>query len=237
MKKPLINLTLPVHNEAGVLRENVGRVREFLNTLSDWEFELVIAENGSTDQTWAITRELQKELGVRALHLTQPGRGGTLKLAWLESKADILSYMDIDLSTDLGAFPALITPLILGEYDLAIGSRLLGNSVVRRSWKREVISRVYNHLVRRILHARFTDAQCGFKAMSRYAASRLLPQVQDNHWFMDTELLIQAQRQEMRILEIPVKWHENPDSRVKLIPTIIEDIKGILRLRKEDNSR
>ncbi|MCC6756174.1 MAG: glycosyltransferase, partial [Solirubrobacterales bacterium] len=158
------------------------------------------------------------------------GRGRALRQVWLDSEADILSYMDVDLSTDLDAFPPLIEALASGDYDLAIGTRLHPESMVRRCWKREMISRGYNRLLRLALHVRFSDAQCGFKALTRRAARQLLPLVEDNEWFFDTELLVMAERYGYRIYEQPVKWTEDPDSRVRLLPTIWGDLKGILRL-------
>lgn len=228
-----MNVTLPVYNEAGVLEASVRKLMTFLRTIQEWEFEVVIADNGSLDQTWLIAQKLARELGIQAVHLNQPGRGGTLKQVWLQSRADVLSYMDIDLSTDLSAFPALIGPIIRGDCDLSAGSRLLKESQTQRGWKREIISQCYNRLVKGLLHTRFSDAQCGFKALSRNAANQLLPEVKDNQWFMDTELLVKAERHGFRILDMPVCWVEDLDSRVKIVSTAFGDIRGLMRLRRE----
>jgi glycosyltransferase involved in cell wall biosynthesis len=233
MTKPRVNVTLPVYNEVGSLETNVKKLLEYLRPLSAWEFEIVIADNGSEDGTWLMAQRLEKEHGIHAVHLNLPGRGGTLKHVWMESQAEVLSYMDIDLSTDLSAFPGLITPILEDESDLVVGSRLLKASKTQRGWKRELLSRSYNKLLKQQLNVCFTDAQCGFKAISRRAAKSLIPQVKDNQWFMDTELLVKAEKQHYRIKELPVTWKEDTDSRVKIISTVWQDIRGIRRLCHE----
>ena len=124
--------------------------------------------------------------------------------------------MDVDLSTDLAALLPLVAPLLSGHSDLAIGSRLARGARVVRGAKREFISRCYNLILRASLAARFTDAQCGFKAIRADVAARLLPLVQDTGWFFDTELLVLAQRAGLRIHEVPVDWVDDPDSRVDI---------------------
>src|SRR4029453_17833407 len=154
--------------------------------------------------------------GVEVLVLPEAGRGRALRTAWLRSDAPVLVYMDVDLSTDLAALLPLVAPLISGHSDLAIGSRLSHGSRVVRGLKREVISRSYNVLLRATLGVRFSDAQCGFKAIRKDVADRLLPLVRDGGWFFDTEVLVLAQRSGMRIHEVPVDWIDDPDSRVDL---------------------
>jgi len=169
---------------------------------------------------------------VGAVHLDKKGRGRALKKVWSESHADILSYMDVDLSTDLAALPPLIEALISGGFQVAAASRLLKPSLTTRGFKREVISRMYNRLIKFSFHTSFSDAQCGFKAITREAASVLLPSLEDNEWFMDTELLIHAERVGYRIFDLPVQWVEDSDSRVKIWSTVIGDLRGIARLKK-----
>ncbi len=231
MTTPLINVTVPVFNEEKALEGSIGKLVTFLDSQS-FRYELVVADNGSTDRTLNVANELATRYRkVRVLHLDEKGRGRAVKGVWSESKADILSYMDVDLSTDLAAFPLLIEPLITKKYDLAIGSRLLNPTLTKRGFKREFISRCYNRLVKLLFHTRFSDAQCGFKAITREAAARLLPLVEDNIWFMDTELLVIAEKLGYRIFDLPVRWVDDPDSRVKIVRTALEDIKGLIRLR------
>jgi hypothetical protein len=167
------------------------------------------------------------------LHLEEKGRGRALKAAWLASEADVVAYMDVDLSTNLWSFLPLVAPLATGHSDLAIGSRLLRGAMVTRQWKREAISRCYNLLIKLLFRKRFSDAQCGFKAVKRSVAQKLLPQVEDGEWFFDTELLLLAEEQGHRISELPVDWIEDLDSRVDVASTALQDVKGLLRMRAE----
>jgi glycosyltransferase involved in cell wall biosynthesis len=238
MNPPLLNLTLPVFNEERVLADSVGRVLGFLAEHRIQLHELVIANNGSTDGTAAIADALsRKHSVVRVIHLAQAGRGRALKQIWLASDADILSYMDVDLSTDLAAFPVLIGLLTDGGCDLAVGSRRLPKSQVRRSLRRELPSRLYHFLLRRLFHSRFTDAQCGFKAIRKEAAERLLPLVEDAGWFMDAELLILAERMGLRTGEMPVRWEEDTDSRVRVGRDSWATLRAAWRLRRRLNRR
>ena len=227
-----LNLTLPVHNESHVIEDSVEIVMRYLNTL-DIAYEIHIVDNGSTDKTGLLANKLARDhINVNATVTSDPGRGGALKTSWLSSDADIQSYMDIDLSTDLMCFSELLAPILKGSADLSIGSRLLPESRVERSWRREYISRSYAFLSRAIANIPISDCQCGFKAITREAARHLIPLVLDNGWFFDTELLILAHRQGYRIYQHPVHWQEDSDSRVHIISTAIHDIKGLLRMRK-----
>lgn len=229
----IINVTVPVLNEEAQLAESIGRLRAFLRDQTRFAWELVIADNGSTDQTAGIAEDLSRRWPeVRAVHLALRGRGRALKRVWMESQADILSYMDVDLSTDLSAFLGLVEPLASGAYDVATGSRLLPESRTTRCWKRALISRAYNRLIRACFRTRFSDAQCGFKAITRKAAAELLPLVEDEGWFFDTELLVWAERGGYRLLDLPVRWTDDTDSRVKILRTIWQDVRGIVRLRR-----
>lgn len=230
--KPSIDIVIPVLNEERALPGTVATLREFLRDAIPNPCRIVIADNGSDDSTPQVGRGLAEEHpDVAYLRLEQRGRGRALRRAWLESQADLVSYMDVDLSTDLSAFQPLVQALEDG-YDLAIGSRLAKESTVRlRSLKREVISRSYNLLIEAMFFTRFSDAQCGFKAMTSAAARALLPHVQDQGWFFDTELLILAEKRGFRIMDVPVTWTDDPDTRVKVVRTALDDLKGLLRLR------
>jgi glycosyltransferase involved in cell wall biosynthesis len=193
---------------------------------------ITIADNASVDGTLTVANGLASELrGVRVLHLDQKGRGRALKAAWLASEAAVVAYMDVDLSTDLKALLPLVAPLVSGHSDLATGSRLARGARTKRGPKREFISRAYMLVLRLSLGVGFTDAQCGFKAVRADVAKRVLPLVEDNTWFFDTELLVLAQRGGLRVHEVPVDWTDDPDSRVKIVKTALDDLRGVWRLR------
>jgi putative flippase GtrA len=228
---PQVDIVVPVRDEERDLGPSVRRLDAYLRTQFPFTARITIADNGSTDSTWAIASALAGELdSVRAVRLEQPGRGRALRSIWSASDADVLAYMDVDLSTDLNALLPLVAPLLSGHSDVAIGTRLARGARVVRGPKREFISRGYNLLLRATLGARFSDAQCGFKAISRSRARELLPLTSDTGWFFDTELLILAQQAGLRIHEVPVDWIDDADSRVKVVPTILADLRGIARL-------
>ena len=230
-RMPVVDIAIPVYNEERDLEPNVRRLRAYLDARFPFAARITIVDNASTDRTWDIARALALEVpGVRAQRLREKGRGRAVRHAWLGSDAAVVAYMDIDLSTDLDALLPLIAPLVSGHSDVAIGSRLAPGARVARGFKREVISRGYNLLLHVVLGTRVRDAQCGFKAVRADAARRLLPDVVDEAWFFDTELLVRAQRAGMRIHEVPVDWTDDPDSRVDVIPTAIEDLRGVWRL-------
>ena len=230
---PQVDIVIPVYNEAGGLERSVIRLYAYLKAQFPFTFRITIADNASTDSTWPIALHLQDTIPeVVAVHLDLKGRGRALNTVWLASDAEVLAYMDVDLSTDLNALLPLVAPLVSGHSDVAIGSRLDKASRVRRGAKREVISRCYNLLLRTTLSATFSDAQCGFKAIRADRAQKLLPYVQDTGWFFDTELLVIAERTGMRIHEVPVDWIDDPDSRVDIVATAVADIKGIARLSR-----
>jgi glycosyltransferase involved in cell wall biosynthesis len=228
-----VDIVIPVLNEAHVLRKSVETVWQFLRSSRlPYDCDIVIVDNGSTDGTQKVAEQLSRELSqVRFIHLVQRGRGRALRSAWLQSKADIVCYMDVDLSTGLDHLSELLNAIAVDGYDVATGSRLMRESRTTRSFKREFISRCYNVMVKAVLLTRFSDAQCGFKAVSRKAVEAIVPKVEDQSWFFDTELLVLAEKQGYRIKDVPVVWVEDDDSRVKIVKTGWEDIKGILRLR------
>ncbi|MBC7276295.1 MAG: glycosyltransferase [Nocardioides sp.] len=225
-----VDLVIPVYNEEQGLEGAVRRLDDYLRQLP-YSTTITIADNASTDATWQIARRLETELGrVRAVHLDEKGRGRALKAAWRSSQAEVVGYMDVDLSTDLRALPPLLAPLLSGHSDLSIGTRLARGSRIVRGPKRDFLSKGYNLLLRGVLSAEFTDAQCGFKAIRRDVAEKLLPLIDDDSWFFDTELLVIASEAGLRIHEVPVDWVDDTDSRVDIVTTIKEDLDGIRRL-------
>jgi glycosyltransferase involved in cell wall biosynthesis len=233
-----VEVVVPVYNEEKALPQSIPALCAYLKTYFPYRWSVVIADNASTDATSAVAEGLASAYpGVSVLHLGEKGRGRALKAAWLASKADIVAYMDVDLSTNLWSFLPLVAPLATRHSDVAIGSRLLRGATVTRQWKREVISRCYNLLVKGMFGNGFSDAQCGFKAIKRSVAQELLPQVEDNEWFFDTELLLLAEERGYRISEVPVDWVEDLDSRVDVTSTAIKDVKGLLRMRSQHARR
>ncbi len=229
-----LDVVIPVLNEEVGLPTSVVKLHKFLTEYLDYmDWRLLIADNGSTDSTLQVCQELSSKFEqVDFIRLEHKGRGRALSKAWLESAADIVSYMDVDLSTEVKCFPDLIDSITSGEFDLAIGSRLIkGSEVIGRSAKRGFFSRAYSMVFRTMFLTSFKDAQCGFKALSRKAVNELVPLVKDTGWFFDTELLLLAEHNGFRIKELPVTWTDDPDSRVDIIKTSYLDLKGLLRLR------
>ncbi len=229
-----VDIVVPVYNEEQALPRTIPTLRAFLSEPAfPYSWRIVIADNASVDGTPDVGRKLADEHGddVEYVRIERKGRGRALKQTWLASPMDIVSYKDVDLSTGLEAFPPLIGAIAEGEYDLAIGSRLAPGSQVQRSLQREVLSRGYNLIIKATFFSRFSDAQCGFKAVSRRAAQRILPLIEDTNWFFDTELLILAEKLGYRVKDVPVSWAEDQDTRVHIGSTVTEDLRGLWRLR------
>jgi glycosyltransferase involved in cell wall biosynthesis len=229
-----VDVVVPVYNEERALPPSIRVLRDFLSGPNfPFEWRIVIADNASIDNTPAVGRELADANSgkVEYVRIERKGRGFALKQTWLASPLDIVSYMDVDLSTGLEAFPALVGAIANDGYHLAVGSRLANDSEITRSLKRRVLTRGYNTLIKTMFSTRFSDAQCGFKAVSREAAQSIVPLIEDNNWFFDTELLILAEKMGYRVKDVPVKWVEDLDSRVKIAATVTEDVRGLLRLR------
>jgi glycosyltransferase involved in cell wall biosynthesis len=229
----VVEVVVPVHNEEQVLEASIRRLHGYLRASFPFPFRITVADNASTDATWPLALRLAAQLPeVRAVHLAEAGRGRALRQVWGASDADVVAYMDVDLSTGLEALLPLVAPLVSGHSDLAIGTRLANGSAVVRGPRRELVSRCYNLLLRTTLRARFSDAQCGFKAGRTEVVQALLPEVEDQAWFFDTELLLAAQRDGLRIHEVPVDWVEDPDSRVDLVRTALDDLRGMARVAR-----
>ena len=228
---PVVEIAVPVHNEEHVLETSIDRLHGYLSTRFPFSWRITIVDNASTDGTWLVARRLARELpNVTARHLREKGRGLALRSAWAASDAAVVAYMDVDLSTDLDALLPVVAPLVSGHSDLAIGSRLAPGSSVARGPKREFISRSYNLILRTVLATRVRDAQCGFKAVRADVARRLLPAIEDDGWFFDTELLVLAEHNGLRIHEVPVDWIDDTDSRVHVTRTALDDLRGTARL-------
>nr|WP_221927262.1 glycosyltransferase [Corynebacterium parakroppenstedtii] len=232
-RQATVEIVIPVYNEATSLPTSIPHLVESLSNLVPFTTTVTIADNASIDNTWIVAGELERQLpSVRRVHLDQKGRGRMLKKVWLESQCDVVAYMDVDLSTDLHALLPLLAPLVSDHSDIAIGSRLARSANVVRGSKREFISRTYNHMLRLMMSAHFSDAQCGFKAMRTDVARAILPHVEDPNWFFDTEVLLLAEKAGYRIHEVPVDWTDDPDSRVNVVETALQDLRGMWRVRR-----
>jgi len=228
---PDVEIVIPVYNEAPHLTARVTELRRFLDQSFPFRALVTVVDNASTDETFALASQLAATTpGVAVMHLPRKGRGYALRSAWSKSTAPVVAYMDVDLSTSLSALLPLVAPLLSGQSDVAIGTRLARGAHVVRGPKRELISRAYNLLLRLSLRGRFSDAQCGFKALRRESALQLLPLVKDDEWFFDTELLVTAERLGLRISEVPVDWVDDPDSRVQIVRTALNDLRGVWRI-------
>jgi glycosyltransferase involved in cell wall biosynthesis len=228
-----VEVVVPVYNEEATLATNIELLLTYLREEFPFPYGVVIADNASTDTTLEVAQQLAADHSeVTSLHVPRKGRGLALRTAWLSSRADVVSYMDVDLSTNLTSLLPLVAPLLSGHSELAIGTRLGHGAHIRRQVKREVLSRGYNALIHTGFGAGFSDAQCGFKAVRSDVARKLVPLVIDDGWFFDTELLLLAERNGMRIHEVPVDWVEDLDSRVDLSATIADDLRGLWRVRR-----
>jgi glycosyltransferase involved in cell wall biosynthesis len=231
-RKPSVTIVVPVYNEAKELTERIETLVSFLDReLTGYAWEVVIADNASTDETLPFAYRLARRLThVRVLHLDKKGRGLAVKTAWMRSSKDYLAYMDVDLSTDVKHLLPLLSALQRG-YDIAVGTRnAWGSRVYGRSLLRTITSKGYILLIKLLFWVKFTDAQCGFKAVRRSVAHAILPRIKDNGWFFDSELLIIAEKLGLRIYEEPVRWIDNPGSTVRVMRTAQGDVEGLLRL-------
>jgi len=228
-----LDIVIPVYNEAHVLAGSIERLRAYLHEHDfPYSWRIVVADNASTDETLSVARVLEDRFGdVAPLHLPQKGRGRALRKAWLESDADAMCYMDVDLSTDLAGLLPLAKAVLDDGCDVAYGSRMTRGSQITRSLRREITSRGLISLIKLLFLSRLSDTQCGFKAITRDAAHELLPLVENEEWFFDTELLLLAEKGGYRLREVPVHWIEDPDSRVNVWKTVAEDLRGLLRMR------
>lgn len=231
-KKPSLSVVIPVYNEEAELETSVTTLRTFLTEhLRDFDWNITVADNASKDRTLEIARTLAKTYSnVRVAHLPLKGRGRAVKKVWRESGSDVCCYMDVDLSTDLKHVPPLVRSLLRG-YDIAIGTRNSKNSrVYGRSLLRTITSKTYIFLIKFFFWIHFSDAQCGFKAVTRRVIDTIVPRVEDNAWFFDSELLILAEKSGFRIYEEPVTWIDNPGSTVRVWKTAQGDLRGLWRM-------
>ena len=205
MKK--VSIVIPVYNEVQCLKHAVEKIDDKMKKITK-NYEIIIAEDGSTDGTKELAEKLS---GGNIIYLHSDkrlGRGKGLTKAFNNCKGDIVVYMDVDLATDLNHLPKLIDSIEKGA-DFATGSRMIKGAICKRPLKREIASRGYNYLVRLLFRIPIYDMQCGFKAFKKESLFKVLPMVEDNHWFWDSEFMIRAYRMGFKIVELPVRWEEN----------------------------
>ena len=233
MNKKSVEISVPVYNEEKELEKSIITLYNFCDkNLKTYDWHITITDNASSDNTPIIASALTKKYqNIKYFRLDQKGRGRAVKRVWSQSKCDYCVYMDLDLSTDLIHLPNILKKLGEG-YDIAIGSRLArGAKVEGRSPLRELTSRVLNFFfIQLFFRTHFTDAQCGFKGVTRNVVENLIPKIKDNEWFFDGELLIVGEKSGYKIYEEPVHWVDNPGSTVRLISTIWGDLMSIRRL-------
>ncbi len=231
-----ILIVIPAYNEEKILADTTSKLYNFCgNNLKD-DWQLVIVNNKSTDKTTTIAKSLAGKYNqISYLYLDKKGKGRAIRAGWLKDLADIYCFMDADLATDLSALPSLIQEIKNG-YDLVIGSRFCPQSKVKRSLSRRLISKFYRLVLKIIFKTKIKDVPCGFKAISSKVKKELLPQVKNEEWFFDSELVILAEKQGYKIKEIPVTWTEprqkDNKSRVKILPIICSYFKEFINLKR-----
>ena len=226
-----VDVVIPVYNEEGCLQKNVLSLYNYLKDTVSFDWNIIVADNSSTDKTPEIAKDLSgRYKEIIYAHVPKRGRGRALREMFLDSKADIVCYMDVDLSSNLRYFNLLIEGIVCG-FDIAVGSRLMRASRTKRRLNREIISRIYNLLIRVLFWNSFSDAQCGFKALKTDVAKRIIPLIKNNNWFFDTELLLLAEYNRLRIFEVPVEWIQDIKTKVHITKTVLEDLLGLLRMR------
>ena len=216
-KKVQVSVVLPAYNEVDYLQPAVEKTIQTLNEFAG-SYEVIIAEDGSTDGTAERAEELmQKTPFVRHIHREKRlGRGTALNNAFKQSNGEVLVYMDLDLATDLKYLKPLVEAITVEGYDFSTGSRMMSESRAERTFSRGISSKTYNFLVRHMLGSKLRDHQCGFKAFKKEPLMQLLDKVEATHWFWDTELLVRAQRQGYKVKEIAVEWKSGKDTKVNL---------------------
>lgn len=231
LTKVKVDVVIPVLNEERALPGCVAVLHAYLTAWLPCDWVITIVDNASTDGTRMVAKRLERTWSrVRVMALEERGKGKAIRAAWTNSDADVVAYMDVDLSTGLDAFVPLVTSLAAGHSDVAIGSRLVPGSRTVRGTKRELVSRVYNALLTLVHRVTFRDAQCGFKAARADVVRPLLDKIVDDTWFFDTELLLLAEHNGLRVLELPVDWVEDVDTRVRVGSVATTNLRGLFRV-------
>ena len=232
----MIEITIPVLNEEKKLSQGIVTLHEYLTGIYEAkEWKLIIADNGSQDRTSILASELSEQYSnIECFEVATAGVGLALKNSWDKSKAEIVGFMDLDLATDLKHIPMAISAIEEDNYDFVYGTRLHKEyKVIGRPISREVMSRIFNFVLKRILKVRISDGFCGFKFLKRNIWSSLKKAGANNDgWFFSPELVIVADFLDKKLLELPVTWTHGRDSRVRVIKHTLHSIKGIRKMKK-----
>lgn len=218
MKKILI--VLPVYNEEKIIKKSITKILNEIKKIKNYEFKILICDNGSNDKTAEISKKISENLIIDYTFIKYKGRGNAIKTSWLESDADILTYMDIDLSTDIKDLKKLINSC--ENYDLVIGCRYCKESNINRNKFRLFVSKTYNFIIRYFFKSNIKDFQCGFKAITKNKGKKILKLCKNKKWFFDTELVLISEKKQLDIFQLPVKWKESDNSKVNIFIDILD---------------
>ena len=234
MRMVKVDIVIPVYNEEVNLEKNINILTEWLKNNFKYEWIVTIADNGSTDNTKKIAKDLDmKNKKIILKEITSKGRGIALRESWLSSTSDICAFMDIDLSTELEYLNEIIYPIVELECEICCGSRWMSSSNVKRGLFRGILSWSYNFILQTTLGLKIKDSQIGFKAIKTDTAKKVIPLIKDNEWFFDTELLLISQKNDLKIKQIPVIWIDHPKSTVVVLKTVKMFLRNVWRMKKD----
>jgi glycosyltransferase involved in cell wall biosynthesis len=232
---PPFSIVIPCFNEAARIGTTLGIALDYL-TANAPESELIVVNDGSTDATAAIVREMfsQAKVAVRLLeNFPNRGKGAAVRCGLLAAREPIGLFSDADLSTPITETPKLLEPIANGEVDIAVGSRALDRNLigVHQPWRREQGGRVFNLLVRGATGLPFWDTQCGFKAFRLDVCRPILEAARVDGFAFDVELLVLAHRAGLRIREIPVRWNHAEGSKVSFFRDSLRMLREVVTMR------
>lgn len=239
-QKPFtILIAFPVYNEDAIINKSIKTLRDFCEkNFSDYNWKIIISDNNSTDRTAEMAKKIEKESNNRVFYqfIRQKGKGLAIRESWKSFDADFYVFMDADLATDLSALPVLIKELENGN-DLVIGSRFAKNASVKRSFVRKITSKIFSLITRLMFGLKIKDYPCGFKGVNKNVIKNILPEIKNNQFFFDTELVIRSAKKGLKIKEIPVTWQDRDKnkskSRVSILKVTMEYLRELNKLKIE----
>ncbi|MEC7641680.1 MAG: dolichyl-phosphate beta-glucosyltransferase [Nitrospinota bacterium] len=231
-----LSVIIPAYNEETRLARSLPQVREFLTQRLDTSWEVIIVDDGSSDNTASIPCNFFEPDEFTVVRNGQnKGKGYSVRQGAKAAKGPILLFSDADLSTPMKDFDKLYAFLQKG-YDVAIGSRSLSDSnvVVHQPWYREGMGKTFNKLVCCLVVDGFIDTQCGFKCFRRELADTVLPKMTIDRFSFDVEFLFLAKKAGYKIAEVPVEWHNVLQSRVRIVRDTFNMLCDLFRIRLND---